>query len=82
MKKETGVMVMKDGKAWGIKYQDGQSTEYGWIDPESAPIHDPRFCKRPEDVTWEASPHEKELKTGQVVKVKRTTTLEILGENE
>lgn len=46
MKIETGVMVMKDGKAWGIIYEDGRSTSYGWMAPENAPIHDPEFCLR------------------------------------
>ena len=30
-KTEYGVMVMKDGKAWGIIHEDGHSTSYGWV---------------------------------------------------
>ena len=77
MKEEIGVMIMKGGKAWGIVYEDGYSTAYGWVDPESAPIHDPKYCKNTTDVTYEGSPLIAELKTGQLVKVKRITTLEI-----
>jgi hypothetical protein len=73
MKIETGVMVMKDGKAWGITYQDGQSTCYGWIDPEDAPIHEPEFCKDPTYVTYRGSPYISELKTGKLVHVERRT---------
>ena len=81
MKTETGVMIMKNGKAWGITYEDGHSTSYGWMDPESAPIHDPKYCKEPTAVTWKGSHHMKELETGKVVHVRRTTSVEILGEN-
>lgn len=73
---ETGVQVMKDGKAWGIKYQDGQSTEYGWMDPALAPIHDPKYCINPTDVTYRGSYYREEVKTGKLVSVIRTTIVE------
>lgn len=73
MKIERGVMVMKDGKAWGITYEDGHSTSYGWMAPEDAPIHDPRYCKKPTDVTWKDSYLTKELETGELVFVERRT---------
>ena len=78
MKIERGVMVMKDGKAWGITYEDGHITSYGWMDPESAPIHKPEFCKNPEDVTWRDSYLIPELKTGELVSVERRTEVFIL----
>lgn len=78
MKTEYGVMVMKDGKAWGIVYEDGQVTEFGWIDPEDAPIHNPDFCKRPTDVTYEGSPYIEELRTAELVPVGRRTEVVIL----
>lgn len=71
MKVETGVMVMKDGKAWGVTYEDGHSTSYGWMAPEDAPIRDPKFCKQPEDVTYPGSPYIAELRTGTLVHVER-----------
>jgi len=71
MKIETGVMVMKDGKAWGENY-------YGWMAPEDAPIHDPKFCTKPTDVTFPDSRHTKELMTGKIVAVERQTTVVIL----
>ena len=73
MKIEKGVMVMKDGKAWGITYEDGRSTAYGWIAPEDAPIHNPEFCKNPEDVTYKNSYLIPELRTGKLVFVERRT---------
>ena len=73
MKIETGVMVIKNGKAWGPVLRDGHSTAYGWIAAEDAPIHDPRFCKRPEDVTYRDSPWVSELRTGVLVHVERRT---------
>ena len=78
MKTERGVMVMKDGKAWGITYEDGRSTSYGWMEPEDAPIHNPKFCQKPTDVTCEDSHYTEELKTGRLVEVERVTEVKIL----
>ena len=75
---ERGVMVMKDGKAWGCAYSDGHSTLYGWMNPEDAKIHNPEFCKKPSDVTYVTSPNIQELNTGSIVPVERTTTVTIL----
>jgi len=80
MKKiERGVMVMKNGKAWGIEYEDGRETMYGWMNPVDAPIHDPQFCKNPLDVTYENSPHITELSTAQLVAVERETIVKIVN---
>lgn len=79
MKIETGVMVMKNGKAWGCIESGGHGygSSYGWMDVESAPIHNPKYCKKPTDVTYERSPYIQELLTAKLVVVKRTTTVEI-----
>jgi hypothetical protein len=82
MKIETGVMVMKDGKAWGVVYEDGRSTSYGWMAPEDAPIHDPQFCKKTTDVTYSGSPYIKELASASLVEVTRRTVVEIGKEGE
>jgi len=76
---EKGVMIMKDGKAWGETYADGHSTSYGWMDAESAPIHDPKFCKKVTDVTYAGSYLIPELKKGKLVEVERVTTVKIIG---
>ena len=75
MKKESGVMLMKDGMGWGIVYEDGRSTSYGWIPAEDAPIHDPKFCKKPFDVTWSGDHNLPEIRKGKLVKVVRITTV-------
>ena len=79
MKVETGVMVMKDGKAWGTVYADGHSTSYGWIAPEDAQLHNPKFCKKPEDVTYRDSPYIAKLRTGKLVHVERRTEVILTG---
>ena len=79
MKTERGVMVMKNGKAWGITYEDGHATCYGWMEPEDAPIHDPKFCKHTTDVTWKGSHYTDELKTGKLVMIERVTEVKILN---
>ena len=81
MKIETGVMVMKNGKAWGVEYDDGHSTSYGWIAPENAPIHNPEFCSHPTDVTYKGSPYTKELSAAELVYVERRTEVVIKGAN-
>ena len=73
---EEGVIVTKDGKGWGETYSDGHSTEYGWMDINEAPIHNPRYCKRTTSVTYENSPYTKELESAELVKVKRTVRIE------
>ena len=78
MKIERGVMVMKGDRAWGVTYEDGRSTSYGWMAPEDAPIHDPRYVKRPTDVTYPDSHHEPELASAQLVAVERTTTVQAI----
>jgi hypothetical protein len=76
--KEIGVMVMKNGKAWGVEYEDGHSTSYGWIAPEKAPIHNPKFCKKTTDVTYSNSLYVKELLTATIVHVERETIVRVV----
>lgn len=80
VKIEKGVMVMKNGKAWGIEYDDGKATVYGWIDPVNALIRNPSFCLKPTDVTYKGSHYERELSTAKLVAVTRTTTLTLHDE--
>lgn len=81
MKTETGVMIMKDGKAWGVTYEDGHTTSYGWIDPKFAPIYNPELCKKPTDAPCRTSQsYTKELEGAKVVHVRRATTVEVLDE--
>lgn len=80
MEVKTGVMVMKDGKAWSETYSDGKSTEYGWIEPERARIHDPEYVKKPTDVTYKGCHYTQELLTAKVVKVRRTITVEVIND--
>lgn len=84
MKIEKGVMIIKDGKAWGIEYADGHSTSYGWVDIESYDVHvrDPRYCRKIEDATYENSPYLDEMKKGKLMHVEKRIEVTILGEYE
>lgn len=73
MKIETGVMLMKAGKAWGITYDDGRSRSYGWMAPEDAPIHNPDSVQRPEDLSYKDDHKINEIRTGKLVHVERRT---------
>jgi hypothetical protein len=75
---ERGVMVMKNGKAWQVLFEDGRSTEYGWGAPETARIHHPDYCKEPTDVTYKSSPYIEELRKGKIVMVERETVVRVL----
>ena len=78
MKFERGVMLMKGKKGWGKVYADGHSTEYGWMDIEDAPIHNPRYCKKPSDVTWPNDCNLEEINSGQLVAVERITCVTLI----
>ena len=78
MTTETGVMVMKNGFAWGCIYSDGQSTQEGWMEPEKAPIYDPKYLILPTDVTYPGSHYTQELASAHVVPVIRTTIVQVL----
>lgn len=75
MKIEAGVMVVKEGKAWGIIFNYGHlpSYSYGWVTLNDACIYDPEFCKHPEDVTYLDSPYLSELRKGTIVHVELRT---------
>lgn len=77
MKIERGVMLVKDGMGWGVVYEDGRSTSYGWMPIESAPIHDPQFCKKPSDVTYSGDHNLPEIRKGKLIHVIRRTTVEL-----
>jgi len=78
---EEGVMIMKDGLAWGETYADGRATSYGWMDPTAKTVKFTHkscaeFLQHPTDATWAGSHYTRELSTGKIVKVKRTTIVE------
>lgn len=69
-KTEFGVIIVKDGKAWG-KSSDGRHTEYGWVNLDCAEIYNPQFLKKPTDATYPNSPYSNELGMGKILKIKR-----------
>lgn len=86
---EEGAVVMYNGPdpslgnhAWGVVYADGQSTSYGWcpmVDTEKVKLSNPKYLTKPEDETYQGSHYIPELKkNGKVVKIRRTTTVEVL----
>lgn len=77
VKTVSGVIIMKNGKAWGTIYKDSQCEAYGWIDPIKAKVLDPLCCKRPTDATYKGGPYIRELESAKLVHVIQTveTTL-------
>lgn len=76
---ESGVVAELNGKFWGIQYEDGHSTSYGFGSISKAIISNPKFCKRPEDMTWKGSHYMKELRESKLRKVAKTTTYRVQG---
>ncbi len=77
---EKGVMIMKDGKAWGVTYSDGHCTCHGWVEPENGKIHDPDYCRKPHnDSSFNDSSDMTSLRTtAKVVRVERETIVRVL----
>lgn len=78
MKIETGVMAIKDGKGWGNIYNDGHSSEDGWVDIEDAEIADPKYCTETTGFTYPKSQYVSELRKGKLVRVERRTEVVVL----
>ncbi|MEO9497701.1 MAG: hypothetical protein ABJG42_24720 [Vibrio splendidus] len=65
-------VIEKNGKFWGVVYDDGKSTSYGWLDDiEQAGTHNKRYCEKPTDAVWEGDTlGVKELSTARLVTYK------------
>lgn len=48
-----GVVVVKDGKFWGVQYEDGHSTSYDYGPFKNAKIGDARYAYKPTDFTYQ-----------------------------
>lgn len=79
MKIEEGVMLVKNHKGWGEFSKDSRSASSGWMSLDEATIHNPEYCKIPEDITYANSPDIPELNKGKLVWVKRCTLTTIGG---
>ena len=76
---EEGVVAEFEGKYWGIQYEDGQSQSNDFGPIEKAHISNPKFCKRPEDMTYERDPDISRLANAKLVKVRKTTVFKIIS---
>lgn len=78
-KTEEGVMILDvNNNAWGTSYADGHSTSYGFIRAAHGKLSDGQFVRRPSDLTYRGSPDTDKLNSGRIVKVRRTTIVEII----
>lgn len=74
---ETGVVAELDGGFFGIQYEDGRSTSYGFGPIEKATIREPRFCRKPTDMTWRDSHMVEPLSRATLKTITKTTTYEV-----
>ena len=76
-KTKCGVMAILGDKAWG-KDPHADNGSRCWVDVINGEIADPKYAKKPEDLTYESDYRRKELSKARLVKVTRTitTTLE------
>ena len=72
--KQEGVVVELNGKYWGKVYDNIN----GFGDLGNAKICDPKFCKKPTDLTYgEHSPDYKDLSNAKMMKAERVTTIKV-----
>ena len=75
-----GVMIMYKGFGWGVVYEDGMETVYGWVNPIEAIIYNTAYVTKLTDILQEHTMHyEKEVQKGKIVLVKKVTIVEVLG---
>lgn len=74
---EFGMMIMKDEKAWGTIDVDGSATITGWVNPCVAYFYDSEYVEKITDIVPKGDNTE-EILTGKMVRVKRTTKIEIV----
>lgn len=75
-----GVIAYKNGKGWGVEYEDGQCTSMGWVELNKAKISTSEFCTSPTSLTYPDSPYVDELKTSKLVRVVRTIKTVVVDE--
>jgi hypothetical protein len=80
--KEIGVVAELDRKFWGIQYEDGQCRSEGYGDIKHAMIADPKYCKKPTDMTYKGSPYERELIKAKLRTVIKTISWELMEEGK
>lgn len=74
---EEGVVAEYEGGYWGLQYEDGYSSEYGFGSIFKATISDPKYCKKPTDMTYRGSRHLEKLEKASLRTVAKTTTYEV-----
>jgi len=74
-------MVIKDGKAWGVNYNDCGSKSYGWVDIIKGEIYDHSETKNvpPEYyVSGRNSDEKSEMSKGKLAKVRIVEKIELV----
>ena len=76
-----GVVAEFDGTYWGVQEEDnggpGPWKAWGFGPIQKAELNDPRFCHKPEDMTYPSDPDREKLKLARLVPVRITTTWEV-----
>lgn len=75
-----GVMVVKDGKGWGLEYDSPRCSVYGWQRLVDAIIVDSKYCKKTTDMTGHPSAYQ--LEGADLAFVRKTITVEIVNKEE
>lgn len=70
---ERGVMIVKDGKAWGSVPTGWDHPTPTWVDPIYGHLHKPEFIRKPSDILSPHSLYKEEIDLGKIVSVERVT---------
>ena len=74
---ERGVMVMKNGKAWGTVPSDWGHSPDGWVAPVHGHLCNPKFVRTPSDILSPHSLSKEECDSGKLVPVERITRVAV-----
>lgn len=74
---QEGVVAEFNGGYFGIQYEDGQCTEYGFGPIEKATIANPEFCKTPMSMTWKGSHYVHQLEKATLRRITKRTIYEV-----
>jgi hypothetical protein len=75
-KTEIGVQIQFENHAWGVRYDDGNNKQYGWVSLNEGKIYDPKYVKKPGDVESERNERlQEEVNKGKLIQVSRQTVI-------
>ena len=74
---ERGVMIVKEGKAWGSVPTGWDHPTPTWVDPIHGRLCKPEFIRKPSDILSPHSLSKEEIDLGKIMPVERVTQVTV-----